>query len=82
MKMNSYPTRTFRGNVSRVGAVVHAEAGERFLIAESKVENAEGLLKPGMVGNAKISTGRRPIVVALLRRPARWLAVKLWPLLP
>jgi len=81
-KMNSYPTRTFRGNVSRVGAVVHAEAGERFVIAETRVENPDGLLKPGMLGKAKISTGRRPIVVALLRRPARWAAAKLWPLLP
>jgi len=82
MKMNSYPTRVFRGSVSRVGAVIHAEAGNRFVIAETRVENPEDLLKPGMLGKAKISTGRRPIVVALLRRPARWAAVKLWPLLP
>ncbi|HUM02219.1 MAG TPA: efflux RND transporter periplasmic adaptor subunit [Thermoanaerobaculia bacterium] len=82
VKMNSYPTRTFRGSVSRVGAVVHAEAGERFVIAETRVENPESLLKPGMLGKAKVSTGRRPLLVALLRRPARWVAAKLWPLLP
>jgi RND family efflux transporter MFP subunit len=82
MKMNAHPTRTFGGSVSRVGAVVHAEAGERFVIAETRVENSEGLLRPGMLGKAKISTGRRPIVVALLRRPARWAIAKLWPLLP
>jgi RND family efflux transporter MFP subunit len=82
IKMNSHPTRTFRGGVSRVGAVVHAEAGERFVIAETRVGNSEGILRPGMLGKAKISTGRRPIVVALLRRPARWAVTKLWPLLP
>ena len=82
VKMNSYPTRMFRGSVSRVGAVVHAEAGERFVIAETRVENLESLLKPGMLGKAKVSTGRRPILIALLRRPARWAASKLWPLLP
>ena len=80
--MNSYPTRTFRGTISRVGAAIHEESGERFVLAETRIENPGGLLKPGMVGKAKISTGRRPLVVALFRRPARWLAVKLWPLLP
>jgi RND family efflux transporter MFP subunit len=82
VKMNSFPTKTLRGRVSRIGATVHQEGEDRFLIAETRVENAEGLLKPGMLGTAKISTGRRPLLVALLRRPARWAARKLWPLLP
>ena len=82
VKMNAYPTRTFRGRVSRLGAAVREEGEERFLIAETRVENPSGLLKPGMLGTAKVSTGRRPILVALLRRPARWAAAKLWPLLP
>lgn len=82
VKMNSYPTRTFGGSVSRLGAVVRAEGEERFLIAETRVENPSGLLKPGMLGTGKISTGRRPLLVALFRRPARWAVTKLWPLLP
>jgi multidrug efflux pump subunit AcrA (membrane-fusion protein) len=82
VKMNSYPTRTFRGSVSRVGAVVREESEERFVIAETRIENPGGLLKPGMVGTAKVSTGRRPLVVALFRRPVRWAVTKLWPLLP
>ncbi len=82
LKMNAYPTRTFRGRVSRLGAAVREEGEERFLIAETRVENPSGLLKPGMLGTGKISTGRRPLLVALFRRPARWAATKLWPLLP
>ncbi|HQR68608.1 MAG TPA: HlyD family efflux transporter periplasmic adaptor subunit, partial [Thermoanaerobaculia bacterium] len=82
LKMNSYPTRTFRGTVSRVGAAIHAEAGERFVIAETRIENPEGLLRPGMLGKGKISTGRRPILWALVRRPARWAVLKIWPMLP
>ncbi len=82
LKLNAYPTRTFRGRVTRVGAAVHQEGEDRFLIAETRIENPDGLLKPGMLGTAKISTGRRPLLIALLRRPARWVAMKLWPLLP
>ncbi len=82
VKMNAYPTRTFRGSVSRLGAVVREEGEERFVIAETRVENLGGFLKPGMLGTAKVSTGRRPTILALLRRPARWAASKLWPLLP
>ncbi|MFI5181557.1 MAG: GAF domain-containing protein [Thermoanaerobaculia bacterium] len=82
MKMNAYPTGTFHGRVLRLGATVREEGEERFVIAETRVENPGGLLKPGMLGMAKVSTGRRPLLVALFRRPARWAASKLWPLLP
>jgi hypothetical protein len=47
-----------------------------------RVENPEGLLKTGMLGKAKISDGRRPILVAILRKPARWIWTKIWPILP
>ncbi len=82
LKVNSYPTRTFAGRVSRIGAAVRQEGEERFLVAEAQVENPAGVLRPGMLGQAKIATGRRPLIVALLRRPARWAALKLWPFLP
>ncbi len=82
VKMNSFPARTFRGTLSRVGAAVQQEGNERFLIAETRIENPAGALKPGMLGSAKVSTGRQPLLVALLRRPARWAASRIWPLLP
>jgi hypothetical protein len=68
--------------VARVSAAVREEGEERFVIAETLVENADRLLKPGMVGTAKVSTGRRSLLVALFRRPARWAVTKIWPLLP
>jgi len=82
VKLNPYPTRVFRGTVSRVSSFVREEGQDRFVIAEVRIENPEGLLKSGMLGKAKISDGRRPILVALLRTPARWVWTKIWPLLP
>jgi len=82
LKLNTYPTRTFRGSVSRVGSFVREEGKERFVIAEVRVENPDGLLKTGMLGAAKISDGRHSILKAIFRKPSRWLWNKLWPILP
>ncbi|MCM3876141.1 MAG: GAF domain-containing protein, partial [Thermoanaerobaculia bacterium] len=82
VKLHPYPTRTFQGQVTRVGAQVREEGKDRFVVAEVALENADGLLKTGMLGQAKIVAHRSNIATLLLRRPARWLYGKLWPLLP
>ncbi|HTD52794.1 MAG TPA: GAF domain-containing protein, partial [Thermoanaerobaculia bacterium] len=42
LKWNPYPTRTFRGQVDRVGARIREEGGDRFVIAEVALANADG----------------------------------------
>ncbi|MFI5120887.1 MAG: GAF domain-containing protein [Thermoanaerobaculia bacterium] len=81
-KMNPYPGRTFQGTVQHVAAAVHEEGEERFVIAESRVQNPEALLKPGMLGKAKVSIGRRSLATAIFRKPLRYVWMKLWPLIP
>jgi RND family efflux transporter MFP subunit len=81
VKVNPYPGRTFRGTVGRVGAVVHEEGEERFVIAESRMANAGDVLKPGMVGRAKVSVGRHSLAWTLFRKPIRWVWLRLWPIL-
>jgi RND family efflux transporter MFP subunit len=81
-KMNPYPGRTFHGTVQHIAATVHEEGEERFVIVESLIENPEGLLRPGMLGKAKVSIGRRSLATALFRKPIRYAWSKLWPLLP
>ena len=82
LKLNPFPTRVFRGSVARVGSQFRQEGEERFLIAEVRVENPHGTLRTGMLGKAKILDGRRPVAVALLRKPVRYLWNRVWPLLP
>jgi multidrug efflux pump subunit AcrA (membrane-fusion protein) len=82
VKLNPFPTRTFKGDVTRVGARVRQEGEERFVIAEVRVPNAEGLLRTGMLGRGKIRVGTRSVAALILRKPARWIYGKLWPLLP
>jgi RND family efflux transporter MFP subunit len=82
LKLNPYPTRTFRGTLTRPGTHVREEGTERFVIAEVQIENASGLLKTGMMGKAKVSTDRVPVITAIFRKPVRYVWGRLWPLLP
>jgi RND family efflux transporter MFP subunit len=81
LKLNPFPTRTFNGEVTNVGAQVHEEGDDRFVIAEARMANP-GTLQPGTLGRAKVSVGKKPLLVALLRKPARYFWLKIWPLLP
>jgi RND family efflux transporter MFP subunit len=82
VKLNSYPSRVFRGKIGRISPVVREEGDDRFVLAEAVLDNPGGSIRPGMLGKAKISTGTRRLGYAVFRKPARWLWTKLWPLMP
>ena len=82
IKLNPYPTRLFRGTVLRPGTHVRQEDKDRFIVAEVRIDNPDGLLKTGMQGKAKVSTVRIPLIAAIFREPVRWAWNKIWPLLP
>jgi RND family efflux transporter MFP subunit len=82
VKLNSYPTRLYRGSLTRVGSQVREDGKERFVISEVAIDNAGGSLKTGMLGRAKISTKPMPLIQAILRKPARYIWSKVWPILP
>ena len=46
------------------------------------MENPESALKAGMLGMGKVSAATRPLGYALLRKPLRYLWLKIWPWLP
>jgi len=82
LKLNSFPTRTFRGTVERIGAAIHAEGEERFLIVEARFDNAGGGIRPGMLGKGKVVTERHSLGFAVFRKPARYVWARLWPIFP
>jgi multidrug efflux pump subunit AcrA (membrane-fusion protein) len=82
VKLNSYPTRLFRGSLTRVGSHVREDGKQRFVISEVTIDNAAGSLKTGMLGRAKVSTEPVRLIQAIFRKPARYLWSKVWPLLP
>ena len=82
LKLNPYPTRTFRGTLTRVGSHVRDDGKDRFIVCEARAPNPGGMLKTGMLGKAKVSTKKVPIAVALFRKPFRYIWNRVWPLLP
>jgi RND family efflux transporter MFP subunit len=82
LKLNAFPTRVFRGSVERVGAELRQEGAESFVVAEARVENPDAALKAGMLGAGKVSAGTKPLGYAILRKPLRYLWLKIWPALP
>jgi RND family efflux transporter MFP subunit len=81
VKLNPYPTRLFHGQVMRPGSHVHQEGEERFVIAEVRVDSPAGL-KTGMLGQAKVSTIKVPLITAIFRTPLQWVWKRIWPILP
>ena len=78
IKVESFPTQTFRGNVAVVSPKSQVDGDARFFYARVDVPNPDGRLRPGMQGRGKISVGWHPIGMVLFRSPFMWLYSKLW----
>jgi len=78
IKLNGYPTSTFRGTVTVVSPKGEAQGDSRVFFARVAVDNASGLIRTGMEGRTKISTGWHMSGYVLFRRPAIWLYSRAW----
>ena len=81
LKLEGLPTRTFRAPVTVVSPSAGLQGNERFFYARLVVPNTDGLIRPGMQGRGKVSTGWAPAGWVIFRRPALWLWSKVWTLL-
>jgi len=78
VKLNSYPTRTFHGEVAVVspkGTMVKEEA---VFYARVAVPNEQGAIRAGMEGRGKVRVGWSPSGYVFFRRPFLWLYAKIW----
>jgi RND family efflux transporter MFP subunit len=89
LKLNAFPTITFRGTVERLGAQTHTDSGDQYFLVRAIFENTGGSARDGMVGRARIEShdgwfgsGWYPIGYAILRSPFRWIWQKAWAWLP
>jgi RND family efflux transporter MFP subunit len=78
LKLDSFPERTFRGQVAVVSPQGVLQNDERVFFARVSVANPNGMLRSGMQGRGKVSTGWRAAGVVLFRRPGMWIWSKLW----
>jgi multidrug efflux pump subunit AcrA (membrane-fusion protein) len=78
VKLNSFPTRTFRGNVMLVSPQGSLVGDSRVFYARIAIPNSDGAIRAGMEGRGKVRVGWYPSGYVLFRRPLVWLYSKLW----
>jgi multidrug resistance efflux pump len=78
VKLESYPTRRFRGRLEIVSPTSTAQQEKRVFFARVDVPNPEGLIRPGMMGVSKVSVGWKPAGYVIFRGFAMWAWSKLW----
>jgi RND family efflux transporter MFP subunit len=78
VKLESFPTKTFKGTVAIVSPKSESIGDDRVFFARVSVPNPDGRIRPGMQGRAKVWAGWRPAGYVLLRRPLVWIWSKLW----
>jgi len=78
LKLDGFPERTFRGQVAVVSPQGILQNSEPTFFARVSVANPDHLLRSGMQGRGKISTGWRSAGVVMFRRTGMWIWTKLW----
>ena len=78
IKLTSYPTRRFWGEVVVVSPKGEVQGETRVFFARVLVPNADGAIRTGMEGRGKVRVGWDPAGYVLFRRPAIWIYAHLW----
>ena len=87
VKLDAFPTHTFKGKLEVISPLSHAEEEHRVFAARVAVPNSEpgALMRAGMQGRGKINVrsswypaGWRPAGYVLFRGTAMWFRSKMW----
>ena len=78
IKLDSFPTTTFRGQVVVVSPKGDSTEDGRMFYARVDLPNPQGVIRPGMEGRGKVWVGWRQTGYVFFRRPAMWVWSKLW----
>lgn len=78
VKLNSYPTRTFHGDVVIVSPKAEILHETPVFYARVGVANDDGAIRAGMEGRGKVRIGWYPAAYVFFRRPSLWLYSKVW----
>jgi RND family efflux transporter MFP subunit len=78
IKLEAFPVRTFKGDVTVVSLQSQAEDDHRVYYARVTVPNPGADMRSGMQGRGKIMAGWHTAGFVLLRGPASWFYSKLW----
>ncbi len=78
IKLNSFPTRTLRGEVIIVSPKSTLVGDERFFYARVALPNPDGSIRAGMEGRGKVRVGWYPAGYVFFRKLLLWFYSRLW----
>jgi len=78
VKLNSFPTRIFRGDVIIVSPRGIMQGDSRVFFARVALPNADGAIRAGMEGRGKVRVGWYPAGYVLFRKPLLWIYSRAW----
>jgi RND family efflux transporter MFP subunit len=78
VKLHSYPTRTFHGDVVIVSPKAELLQETPVFYARIALPNPDGAIRSGMEGRGKVRTGWYPAAYVLFRGSILWVYSKLW----
>ena len=78
VKLNSFPTRIFRGDVMVVSPKGTLQGDSRVFFARVAVPNSDGAIRSGMEGRGKVRVGWYPAGYVLFRKPFLWIYSRAW----
>jgi RND family efflux transporter MFP subunit len=78
VKLESFPTRTFRGKVIIVSPKGEVQGEGRVFYARVEVPNEDSAIRSGMLGRAKINAGWHPAGYVFFRDLGIWVWSKIW----
>ena len=81
LKARAYPGITFEGMVKDIAPVASKPTDwqpDRTILVTTQLDNAAGLLKPEMTGNAKIFCGENRLIDLATHRFVRYFRVEFW----
>jgi len=78
VKLNSYPMRTFHGDVEIVSPKAELLHETPVFFARVSVPNSDGAIRDGMEGRGKVRVGWYPSAYVFFRRPFLWFYSKVW----
>jgi len=69
LRLDAKPSETLDATIVRMHPKAELRDHENVFIAEAELDNSQHELRPGMRGQAKVSTGRRMLGWTLLHKP-------------
>lgn len=73
LQLDAMPSESLETTLESIRPTAEIFEDDNVFIAEAEMDNSDRLLRPGMRGQAKVSTGKQPLGWNLFHKPVAWL---------